>query len=100
VMRPVASTYICPVHRCYRNMTATTIALDNEAYESLKSAKRPGESFSATVKRLARQRKPLSSFAGSWGHLRPREIEALRETVLTTRAGERARVAKHLRRGD
>jgi predicted CopG family antitoxin len=75
-------------------MPATTIALDSEAYETLKNAKRPGESFSATVKRLARPRKNLSSFAGSWGHLRPREIEELRAAVLTARDAERAKVAK------
>jgi predicted CopG family antitoxin len=75
-------------------MSATTIALDREAYETLRNAKRPGESFSATVKRLAKRRKALSSFSGSWGHLSPREIEELRDAVLETRAAERAKAAK------
>jgi predicted CopG family antitoxin len=81
-------------------MPATTIALDREAYETLKNAKRPGESFSATVKRLARPRKHLSEFAGSWSHLRPREIDELRAAVLTARAVDRAKVAGPRHRRD
>lgn len=45
-------------------METTSIALDREAYNLLRSHKRPGESFSQVVKRLAGRPRPLSSFAG------------------------------------
>ncbi len=47
-------------------METTSIALDREAYGLLRSQKRPGESFSQVVKRLAGSHRPLSSFAGLW----------------------------------
>ncbi|MFZ1023738.1 MAG: antitoxin VapB family protein [Thermoplasmata archaeon] len=66
-------------------MDTTTIALDREAYELLRNAKLPGESFSKTVKRLARTRTPLSHFAGSWSELDPADVEAMRSSVLAGR---------------
>lgn len=47
-------------------MDITSVALDREAYNLLKSHKRPGESFSQVVKRLAGKPRPLASFAGAW----------------------------------
>ena len=47
-------------------METTSIALDREAYDLLRGQKRPGESFSQVVKRLAGSRRPLSSFVGAW----------------------------------
>lgn len=49
-----------------RAMETTSIALDREAYDLLRGQKRPGESFSQVVKRLAGSRRPLSSFVGAW----------------------------------
>lgn len=45
-----------------------TISLSDEAYESLTSLKRKGESFTDVVLRLCSKvpKRPLSSFAGSW----------------------------------
>lgn len=63
-------------------MESTSIALDREAYNLLKSHKRPGESFSQVVKRLAGKARPLSSFAGAWKDLPEklfREIEENRK---------------------
>ncbi|EQD76298.1 hypothetical protein B1B_01779 [mine drainage metagenome] len=63
-------------------METTSIALDREAYDLLKRHKRPGETFSQVVKRLAGRRRPLSSFAGAWKDLpanRFREIAAERK---------------------
>jgi predicted CopG family antitoxin len=79
-------------------MDTTTIALDREAYELLRSAKLPGESFSRTVKRLARARTPLSHFAGTWSELDPAEIETMRTGVLTGRRIGRKK-SKHVQKG-
>jgi predicted CopG family antitoxin len=62
----------------------TSIALDREAYDLLRQKKRPGESFSQAVKRLAGRTQPLSSFAGAWKDLpgrKLREIEAERRRM-------------------
>ncbi len=49
-----------------------TISLDEKAYQLLKRAKRPGESFSEVVRRIAKRRPPLVSFGGAWTEM-PRE---------------------------
>ena len=65
-------------------METTSIAVDREAYELLRNQKRPGESFSQVVKRLARNRRPLASFVGAWKDLPEktvREIQANRKRL-------------------
>lgn len=62
-------------------MSAKTIALDEEAYELLSKAKRPGETFSHVVKRTVRPRVPLVQFAGAWKDIpaaKLREIQRIR----------------------
>ena len=45
-----------------------TISLSDEAYETLASLKRKGESFTDIILRICSKtaKKPLTSFAGSW----------------------------------
>jgi predicted CopG family antitoxin len=65
-------------------MESTSIAVDREAYDLLRSQKRPGESFSQVVKRLAGNRRPLASFVGAWKELPEktlREIQANRKRM-------------------
>jgi len=65
-------------------MENTSIALDREAYDLLRNQKRPGESFSQVVKRLAGPRRPLASFVGAWKDLPDktlREIQAERRRM-------------------
>jgi predicted CopG family antitoxin len=65
-------------------METTSIAVDREAYDLLRSQKRPGESFSQVVKRLAKNRRPLASFVGAWRDLPEktlREIQASRKRL-------------------
>lgn len=47
-------------------MPVKTVALDPEAYGLLRGRKRPEETFSDVVKRLARPRRPLTDFIGAW----------------------------------
>jgi predicted CopG family antitoxin len=47
-------------------METTAISLDHEAYALLRSKRRPGESFSQVIKRLAGNREPLANFVGAW----------------------------------
>lgn len=44
------------------------ISLSNEAYQTLKNSKRPGESFSDVVLRIAKptKKKSLLEFSGTW----------------------------------
>ena len=44
------------------------ISLSNEAYQTLKESKKPGESFSDVVLRIAKKTKKrsLSEFSGKW----------------------------------
>ncbi len=57
-------------------MDIKTVGLDRDAYELLSRAKKKGESFSDTVKRLARPRRPLSDFAGLWKDAPKKDLEA------------------------
>ncbi|HZY69904.1 MAG TPA: antitoxin VapB family protein [Thermoplasmata archaeon] len=58
-------------------MENTSIALDRKAYDLLRSQKRPGESFSHVVKRVAGTRRPLASFAGVWKEIPERTIRQI-----------------------
>ena len=58
-------------------MDATSIALDREAYDLLRRQKRPGETFSQVVKRLAGASQPLSSFVGAWKGLPARTLKEI-----------------------
>ncbi|MCI4337351.1 MAG: hypothetical protein L3K17_09255 [Thermoplasmata archaeon] len=58
-------------------MATTSIASDREAYDFRRSQKRPGESFSQVVKRLAHTRRPLASFLGAWRDLPERTIREI-----------------------
>jgi len=42
------------------------ISLSEKAYERLKSMKKPGESFSDVILRVAPEKKSLLEFAGTW----------------------------------
>jgi predicted CopG family antitoxin len=58
-------------------METTSIALDREAYDLLRSQKRPGESFSQVVKRLAGTRRPLASCVGAWRDLPEKTVRGI-----------------------
>jgi len=75
-------------------MATKTVALDEEAYELLKRQKKVEESFSDAVKRLARPRRPISSFAGMWSDMSAAERKSLELTYARQREADRRRDAK------
>lgn len=60
-------------------MPSRTVSLEKSAYERLRAAKRPGESFSVTVNRLLEGSRP--TFRSLAGFLSAKEARAVREAV-------------------
>lgn len=78
-------------------MASKTVALDNEAFELLSRQKKGDESFSDTVKRLARPRRPISFFGGMWSDMSENEHKELDRTYSDLKAADRRR-AENVRR--
>jgi predicted CopG family antitoxin len=78
----------------YNGMATKTVALDDEAYELLKRQRKADESFSDTVKRLARQRRPITSFRGIWRDMSGTERTELDRAYSQLRAADRRRSEK------
>lgn len=57
-------------------MTSKTISVSEDAYELLKKMKLKGESFTETIKRLAKRRR-LTDCAGLWSDVPEAEMEAI-----------------------
>ncbi len=70
-------------------MTSKNISLTEDAYELLKSMKLGDESFSDTIRRLAKRRR-LSDCVGLWSDMPDEEIEAIKGSIedLRRRADE------------
>ncbi len=75
-------------------MATKTVALDTEAYDLLKRQKHPDESFSDAVKRLARPRRPITSFGGMWKDMTPKERRELDRAYSDLREGDRRRAER------
>lgn len=69
-------------------MAVRTMASDEEAYALLRGARRPDESFSRTVKRLARPRQGISDLGGA------------REKVPVSERWEMSRLPSAMAEGD
>ncbi len=78
-------------------MDMTSIAVDREAYNLLRHHKRPGESFSQVVKRLADRREPLSRFVGAWKDLPDELFRQLEQERTRSRALDERRFRRVLR---
>lgn len=75
-------------------MASKTVALSSEAYELLSRQKRADESFSDTVKRLARPRRPISSFGGMWSDMSEKDRKQIDRAYSDLRAADRRRSDK------
>lgn len=75
-------------------MASHTVALDGEAYASLKAQKRLGESFSDVVKRISKPRRSILEFAGAWKGIPAKDWKALEESYRLTRDADRRRAEK------
>jgi predicted CopG family antitoxin len=54
-----------------------TITISLEAYKALRRLKRPGESFSDVILRLARSQPHLSELAGAWSDVPEEKAEEI-----------------------
>lgn len=61
-------------------MTSKTISVSEDAYDLLKKMKLKGESFTETIRRLAKRRR-LTDCAGLWSDVPEEEMEALRSSI-------------------
>jgi len=78
------STYRC-LH-IYRLVSSRTVSLERSAYERLRAAKRPGESFTVLVNRLLEGSQP--SFRSLAGVLSKEDARAVREAIKRMRKAE------------
>jgi predicted CopG family antitoxin len=77
-------------------MSTKTVALDEAAYSALKRAKKPDESFSDVVKRMATPRRPLSDFVGIWKDMPAADFEAFDRWRTQSRSADIERQRKLL----
>jgi predicted CopG family antitoxin len=61
-------------------MTSKTISVSEDAYELLKKMKLNGESFTETIRRLAKRRR-ITDCAGLWSDVPEDEMEALLSSI-------------------
>ena len=72
-------------------MPHKTITISLEAYEALLRLKRPGESFSDAILRLARSVPDLSELEGVWSDVPEEEIEEILKSIREAWASWRVR---------
>ena len=61
-------------------MTSKTISVSEDAYELLKKMKLNGESFTETIRRLAKRRR-ITDCAGLWSDVPEDEMKALLSSI-------------------
>jgi len=61
-------------------MTSKTISVSEDAYDLLKKMKLKGESFTETIRRLAKRRR-IADCAGLWSDVPEEEMNAIMESI-------------------
>lgn len=79
-------------------MPPKTVVLREEAYEFLRKAKKPGETFSDVVMRLKGATKPLTSFAGAWRDMPEDDLSRIREAIRAGREFDRKKTERLVKR--
>jgi len=78
-------------------MGSKTISLEDSAYEKLRAAKRPGESFSEAVLRLLGDREP--SLLDFRGLLDKKTVQGVRDTIARMKEEDLRMIRRKLARG-
>ena len=76
-------------------MASKTVALDREAM--LRRNRREDETFSDAVKRLAKGRRSILEYAGSWKAIPAKEMERVHDFLRAGRKRDRERMARLFR---
>ena len=77
-------------------MNTKTVALDAEAYLSLRQHRRPGETFSETIKRLTGRKKSLLDFAGIWKDMPKEDLAKVQSFLAEGRRRDKVRMTRIL----
>jgi predicted CopG family antitoxin len=75
-------------------MSVKTVALDPEAYEMLRRQKRPGETFSETVRRLTGKRRSILDFVGIWKDWPKEDFQKFEAALAEGRRRDRERMRR------
>ena len=70
-------------------MATKTITIDLEAYDRLKNAQKPNESFSQTIKRVVRKPFDVDAWLKKIDQLSPEAVEAIEQQVANRRRPSR-----------
>ncbi len=65
-------------------MTSKTISVSEDAYDLLKKMKLKGESFTETIRRLAKRRR-IADCAGLWSDVPDEEMDAIKRSIYELR---------------
>ncbi len=90
------SPFIC-VHICIY-VTSKNISLTDDAYELLKKMKMGNESFSDTIRRLAKRHR-LSDCVGLWADMPDEELEAITGSIEDLRRRAKESLGAEIREG-
>jgi predicted CopG family antitoxin len=80
-------------------VASKNVALAEDAYRLLASHKKPGESFSDVVRRLAGRPNPMD-FIGAWKDIPPKEIAEMKRTLQKERRLADEKLKRKLARWD
>lgn len=70
-------------------MGTKTISIMDDVYETLRVTKRPDESFSDEIRRLASTKGSIMDFAGAWKDIPEEDIEQMKRAIREMRKDRR-----------